>query len=164
MLKNILSPKTCAGCKICCSFDKYDVWETPVISMELKKKIEGTNPELKFVSKGNSGAFIFNMEEAWDEEKELFICPALDPKSGCTLGENKPFDCKIWPYRIMDLNGALVISIASICPSLYSKPLKELVDELEKGLADRIFEEAAKDPAIIKPYENGYPILKVMSR
>lgn len=161
MLKNILSPKTCAECRICCIFDKYDVWETPVISSELKEKISGERDGLKFVAKGDSGAYIFNMEDSWDEEKEIFVCPALDPDKGCTLGEYKPFDCKIWPYRIMELNGALVISIASICPDMYAKPLNALVGELDSGLADKIFEEAEKNPAIIKPYEQGYPILKV---
>lgn len=161
MLKNILSPKTCAGCRICCIFDKYDVWETPVISEELKRKISAVRSDLKFVSKGDTGAYIFNMEDTWDEKEEIFRCPALDPDIGCTLGENKPFDCKVWPYRIMELGGKRVISIASICPEMYNKPLKVLCDELENGLADRIFEEAAKNPAMIKPYEQGYPILVV---
>ena len=145
MLRNILSPETCAKCRICCIFEK----------------IHAARPELKFVSKGDSGAYIFNMEETWDSERELFICPALDPDKGCTLGDNKPFDCKIWPYRIMEFNGVRVISVASICPDMYAKPLNKLVGELENGLADKIFAEADKDPAMIKPYEQGYPILKV---
>lgn len=161
MLKNILSPKTCAQCRICCIFDKYDVWETPVISPWLKAKIQEARPDLKFVSKGDSGAFIFNMEDCWDEEKELFTCPALDPEKGCTLGDMKPFDCSVWPFRIMDLGGRTVISMASICPDMIKKPLDVLIAELDSGLADRIFDEADRNPAIIKPYEQGYPILKV---
>ena len=53
MLRNILSPETCAKCRICCIFDKYDVWETPVVSAELYEKIHAARPELKFVSKGD---------------------------------------------------------------------------------------------------------------
>ncbi len=161
MLKNILSQQTCAKCRICCIFDKYDVWETPVISPALYNRLAKNRPDLKFVSKGDSGAYIFNMVSSWDEEKELFICPALDPEKGCTLGENKPFDCKIWPYRIMELGGKRVIAAASICPEIFSKPLKVLVKELESGLGDMIFSEADKNPAIVKPYEQGYPILAV---
>ncbi|MDE6592432.1 MAG: hypothetical protein K2K57_05130 [Oscillospiraceae bacterium] len=159
MLKKILSPESCAKCRVCCIFDKYDVWETPVISKELREKISEVSPGLKFASKGN--AFIFNMEECWDEKEELFTCPALDPQKGCTLGDLKPFDCKIWPYRIMRLGNDLVISIASICPEMYSKPLSELTGMLEGGLAEEIFREAALHPEMIKPYEQGYPILKV---
>ncbi len=161
MLKNILSPKTCADCKICCIFDKYDVWETPVISGELHEKIKLLRPELEFVSKGDTGSYMFNMELAWDEEEEIYRCPALDCQTGCTLGENKPFDCRIWPYRIMRLGESLVISIASICPEMYKKPLNALVEELENGLGEVIFREAEKNPAIVKPYEHGYPILMV---
>lgn len=161
MLKKILSSDTCAQCRICCIFDKYDVWETPVISNELREKISEKFPGMRFASKGD--AFIFNMEECWDEEKELFTCPALDPQKGCTLGDLKPFDCKIWPYRIMELGGRQVISIASICPEMFSKPLSELTKALDEGLAEKIFAEAEKNPDMVKPYEQGYPILKVKS-
>ena len=54
-----------------------------------------------------------------------------------------------------------MISIASICPEMYSKPLAELTGMLEGGLAEEIFREAALHPEMIKPYEQGYPILKV---
>ena len=94
------------------------------------------------------------MEETWDSERELFICPALDPDKGCTLGDNKPFDCKIWPYRIMEFNGVRVISVASICPDMYAKPLDKLVGELENGLADKIFAEAES------PTNRDIPFLK----
>lgn len=163
MLKNILSNETCAKCRMCCIFDKYDVWETPVITRELYTKISAERPDLKMVSRGNGGGYVFNMEDCWDEERELYICPALDPDTGCTLGGCKPFDCRIWPYRVMDLGGTRVISIASVCPDLYKKPLNVLVEELDNGLGDIIFAEAAKNPAIVKPYEQGYPILKVRS-
>ena len=163
MLKNI-TPSECAQCRLCCIFDKYDVWETPVISAELKARIETAHPGMHFVSKGDSGAYIFNMENTWDEEEELYFCPALDRERGCILGENKPFDCKVWPYRIMRLGGALVISIASICPVMYKKPLDTLVKELEDGLAEKIFREAEMHPQIVKPYEQGYPILMVKEK
>lgn len=159
MLGKILSKSSCARCRICCVFDKYDVWETPVITGELREKISGKFPRLKFVSKGD--AFIFNMEDSWDEGEELFYCPALDRERGCTLGELKPFDCKVWPYRIMRLGESLVISIASICPEMFSRPLSELVSLLDEGLAEKIFAQAEKCPEMIKPYEQGYPILKV---
>ncbi|MCM1578320.1 MAG: hypothetical protein NC078_05930 [Ruminococcus sp.] len=162
MLKKILSPESCAKCRICCIFDKYDVWETPVITEELREKISEKFPALKYATKG--GAFIFDMRETYNSEKELFTCPALDPQKGCTLGDIKPFDCKIWPYRIMELGGELVISVASICPEMYRKPLCELVKTLEDGLGERIFREAESHPEMIKPYEQGYPVLMVRER
>ena len=157
MLKNILKSSDCAACKICCVFDKYDIWETPVLDDELKNRISERFPQLSFVKKGEG--WLFRMEES---EDELFYCPALDKNSGCILGEDKPFDCKIWPYRIMELGGRRVISIASICPTMFKKPLSELCAELEKNnLADKIFEFADSHPDIVKQYEDGYPVLKV---
>ena len=50
MLRNILSPETCAKCRICCIFDKYDVWETPVVSAELYEKIHASPRYFRFVS------------------------------------------------------------------------------------------------------------------
>ena len=157
MLKNILKSSDCASCRICCIFDKYDIWETPVLDQELKNRVSERFPELSFVRKGEG--WLFRMTES---EDELYYCPALDPKSGCILGDDKPFDCKIWPYRIMSLGGRRVISMASICPTMYAKPLSELCAELEKnGLAETIFAFADSHPDIVKPYEEGYPILKV---
>lgn len=154
MLKNILKSSDCASCKICCVFDKDDIWEIPVIDGERKKRIEERFPNHKFERRGDG--WVFAMGEGKDG---LFTCPALDPAMGCTLGEDKPFDCMIWPYRIMDFCGKRVISIAALCPSMYKKPLSELCGELEKGLGEKIFAFASEHPDIVKPYEKGYPIL-----
>lgn len=157
MLKNILSGSDCASCKICCIFDKYDLWETPVLDERLKAIVEERFPDVAFIQKGDG--WLFRMEES---EDELYYCPMLDHKTGCRLGDDKPFDCRIWPYRIMNVGGRRVISMASICPTMYGKPLKDLCDELDRdGLAERIFAHADAHPDIVKPYENGYPILKV---
>ncbi len=162
MLKNILSPSTCANCRICCIFDKYDIWETPVISSALKDSICKKRDDIRFMKKGDSeDSYLFICRSEVINGEDLYVCPALDSSKGCTLGEDKPFDCKIWPYRIMRLGDRQVISIASICPDMYSKPLSAIVGELEKGLAKVIFDYADKNPDMIKPYQNGYPILMV---
>lgn len=155
MLKNILSGESCAKCQLCCIFDKYDIWETPVVSDELYEKIKNEYPEAEFIEK-NGGERIFKCIP----DGELFNCPMLDKSTGCKLGDEKPFDCRIWPYRIMEFGGKRVITIASICPEMYKKPLSELVAELEEnGLAEKIWNEANLRPKIVKPYQKGYPIL-----
>lgn len=160
MLKNILSGKSCAECRICCVFDKYDLWETPVVTDEVYDEVRRRFPDVKFVEKGQT--HLFRMEPEAADGDELYYCPMLDKSSGCMLKDNKPFDCRVWPYRIMELGGRRVISIASICPELYARPLKELAEELDRdGLAEKIFAEADKYPDMVKPYQDGYPILKV---
>lgn len=154
MLKKILNTSSCAECRLCCIFDRYDVWETPVFTPEIRDRILESKPEIKFIEK-DSG-YIFKVEEFSDEG--LFSCPALT-ENGCMLGDGKPFDCRIWPYRIMDISGRRAITIASICDELYNRPLSQLVDFLKSGLADEIFSYADSHPEIVKPYYEGYPVL-----
>lgn len=154
MLKKILDKRTCAECKLCCIFDRYDIWETPVFDEDTRKKLESLK-NAEFIKK--DGGYIFKAEKFDDEG--LFTCPALDKKTGCILGDEKPFDCRIWPYRIMKIGDKRVITIASICDSMYNKPLSELVEFLKGGLADTIFRYADTHPEIVKPYDNSYPVL-----
>lgn len=154
MLKEILSGSVCAECRLCCIFDRYDVWETPVFTDEIKNKIKEVKPEAEFLPK--DGGWIFKVEEL--DENQLFNCPALTEK-GCMLGDEKPFDCRIWPYRIMKIGDKRAITLASICEEMYNRPLSELVDFLKKGLAEKIFSYADKHSEIVKPYYDGYPVL-----
>ena len=75
------------------------------------------------------------------------------------LGDDKPFDCRIWPYRIMEVGGRRAIVIASNCEEMFSRPIAELVGFLRDGLADAIFSYADKHPEIVKPYYEGFPVL-----
>ena len=34
---------------------------------------------------------------------EIIYCPAASDH-GCVLGDKRPFDCKIWPFRVNKLN------------------------------------------------------------
>ncbi|NLP25952.1 MAG: hypothetical protein GX365_01195 [Clostridiales bacterium] len=157
MLKEILSNEVCAKCKICCTFDRYDVWETPLLTRVNVERIFSINPDIKFIKKDNS--YSFKINELNDDE--LFYCPMLDHNKGCILGDEKPFDCRIWPYRIMNLNGKRVIAISPICKEVYNHPLGMLVDFLKNELLDKITTYANTFPEAVKPYDNLYPILYV---
>lgn len=156
MLSEILSKSECAKCRICCSFDSYDLWETPVVTDEIKALALEINPKQEFSTA--SGARLFIMQKEPDED--LYFCPMLDHKTGCKLGDKKPFDCRIWPFRIMDFEGRRVIVISPVCPTVFHKPLDEL-KSFAKKLAPVIFAEADKTPEMVKKYIVGYPILVV---
>ena len=70
MLKKILDNRTCAECKLCCIFDRYDIWETPVFDEHAKNKLESL-ADAEFVQK--DGGYIFKAEKFDDEG--LFTCP-----------------------------------------------------------------------------------------
>ncbi len=156
MLTKLLSRETCAKCQLCCVFDRYDVWETPVLSDEVRKKAEKLLPDAEFVSKGKC-SHLFRIREL--DEDDLFRCPLLDPAKGCMLGTEKPFDCQIWPFRIMELDGRQAITIAPICEAMMTQPIGTLLSFLKEGLADTIFDYAEAHPDVVKPYDPMYPIL-----
>lgn len=156
MLTKLLSRETCAKCRLCCVFDHYDVWETPVLSQEIKNNAEKLLPNAEFVSKGTC-SYLFRIREFDDDD--LFLCPLLDPQKGCRLGTEKPFDCQIWPFRIMELDGRQAITIAPICEAMMAQPIGTLLSFLKEGLADTIFDYAAENPDVVKPYDSMYPVL-----
>ncbi len=62
-------------------------------------------------------------------------------RKGCILGDDKPFDCRIWPLRVMALNETKVITLSPVCPTMNEKSIKELTKTANE-LADQIFEYA----------------------
>ena len=156
MLSKILSKAECANCRICCSFDSYDIWETPVVTDEIMQRSLQIDPRVRFSD--ISGARLFRMER--EPDRDLYFCPMLDHEKGCLLGSNKPFDCKIWPLRIMRFEGRRVIVLSPVCPTIFSRPIKDIA-AAARELAPAIFEQADKTPEMVKPYIEGYIILLV---
>ena len=154
MLKGLLSKNECAQCRICCCFDSGDLWEIPVFSRELADRISSEIPEASFSQR--DGGLVLDLECQPDED--LYICSMLDCERGCVLGDKKPFDCRIWPFRIMSFNDARVITVSPVCPVVSEKPLKDIMETAE-NLSEVIFHEADKNPSIVKPYIDGYPII-----
>jgi Fe-S-cluster containining protein len=146
MLKKILPKEVCAKCQDCCRFDTYELWEMPSFEI-LPEEI----PHFKW---GN----MYRIKPIM--EGELYNCPFLDPESGCKLGNNKPFECKIWPFRIMEYFGSNAICISDICGYMMGRTLKEL-REFATDLSPWIYDYAKKHPEIIKPYNKSYPVLLI---
>ena len=158
MLSSILSKSTCAACKFCCSFRRQSLWETPLFPPEVAEKLSQPN-EYGVVGEFRDGQIILGGYRTADPEEEV-PCTFLNPQKGCILkGEDKPFDCSIWPLRIMDKGGKLVIALTPTCPAIGATPDKALVDLVQGGLGERIFDYAKTHPYIIKEYREGFPIV-----
>ena len=92
---------------------------------------------------------------------EIIYCPAASDH-GCVLGDKRPFDCKIWPFRVNKLNDMYVITLSPVCPVVKKLPLETLCEFVKAdGFADMLFSHADEFPESVKPYEDGYPILAV---
>lgn len=160
MLTEILSRKTCADCKVCCFFDETDYWEMPLFTPELAEKIAAEYPEIK-------------LEKRDDRERCMVIRPEFDKdglcrcslltEKGCALGENKPFDCRIWPFRVMKRDNQLLLTLSPVCEAV-SKLSVAKISEFAKKIAPVIFEEAEKYPETVKDYIEGYPVFGIKTK
>ena len=158
MLSKILSRKTCAACKFCCSFRRQSLWETPLFPPEVVEKLSKPN-EYGVVGEFRDGQIILGGYRTADPEEEV-SCTFLNPERGCILKpEDKPFDCSIWPLRIMRKDGELVIALTPTCPSIGATPRPELIELVKNGLGETILEYAKAHPYIVKEYREGFPII-----
>ncbi len=161
MLTEILSRKSCAECKVCCGFERDDAWEMPVISRELAEYIKqniDANARLEPYLED------YKFKTDFKDGEELFMCPMLR-ENGCVLGNDKPFDCRIWPFRAMRIKDNLIgITVSPVCKTVSALPLCKLSEFLlngEERLADIIISYAKEHNDIIKPYIDNYPVLKL---
>ncbi len=158
MLSGILSKEDCSKCKICCEFDDSDLWETPVIYEDGMKSILEINPAQEFLEKDFGGGKL-RLLKLHKQDDSLYPCTMLDRTKGCMLGKNnKPFDCKIWPLRVMKKGKKTVIALSPVCPVIAEKPIAD-VKAVAEDLADEIFAQAKLHPEIVKDYIDCYKIL-----
>lgn len=154
MTEKLLSSTDCAGCRQCCSFESYGLRSTPTVTDDTAKLAARLKPDVRFADA--DGIRLFMMEQA--DERDLYFCPMLDHSSGCMLGSDKPFECRIFPFTLMRFEGRQVIAVSAYCPVAVQKPLAELRAAAAE-LAPDIFAAGAERPELVRPFENGYVIL-----
>ncbi len=192
MLSSILSKSDCAACKFCCSFRRQSLWETPVFYEEDIPDIKKLFPEVKFreletgsgscegpqTAAANSKVYTFDIYDKYktNSSEEEAPCPFLDTEKGCKLPQElKPFDCKIWPLRVVKIpknrkpaefsetpspeidNPAaalprLAVVLTPTCPAINKIPFEKVQALAEGGLGKTILDYAASHPQMIKEY------------
>jgi len=175
MLSKVLKKETCAGCKFCCSFRRGSLWETPSFPLDTVEKLEktgGCHSDGKSVSfeieKNKNGVYgkmdlIPNYQT--NEADEEVACFFLDRNKGCVLSdEDKPFDCKIWPLRIMEKDAQWVIALTPTCPAVNKAGIEKVKALVERELGQTIYSYAKANPFIVKQYKTGFPILKTYEK
>jgi hypothetical protein len=160
-LAHLITPKDCADCKLCCWFSNYEIWETPAIDDDLKAFISEKFPETRFTEHSGYSQFVLDPLRT-DSSGEFYACPMLT-ETGCALGSDKPFECAVWPYRLMRLDGKFVISVSALCKPMMRNSLEKITDTLQDGLETALINNAVKNPAMIKKYTDGYPIIKFIN-
>ena len=139
MLSKVLEKSTCAKCKFCCSFRRCSLWETPLFPENTVEKLE-RHGSYQFDMNDDNGKYgRMHLQDSYntDDENEEAPCFFLDPDKGCMLSyEDKPFDCKIWPLRIMKKDDEYVIALTPTCPSIGKEPSDELQKLVDDELSD----------------------------
>lgn len=156
LLTKLLSRNACADCKECCVFSRYSTWEQPALSPENRQKAQQLLPDAKFISKGKE-SFLFRIREDYPED--LFLCPLLDTEKGCLLGENKPFECQIYPFQVCELNNRIAVTLSPLCEVMMQKPIGSLLEFLKQEAGEKIFAYAELHPDVIRPYDDRNLIL-----
>ncbi len=163
MLSKVLAKESCAKCRFCCSFRRQSLWETPLFPLDTVQRLEKEGISFQREEKENAGYGRMELEGNYktNDPQEEAACLFLDPNRGCVLKEeDKPFDCKIWPLRIMKRkDGSFVIALTPTCPSINEKPLEEMKALVDSGLGEQIFQYAKEHPFIVKEYRADFPVL-----
>lgn len=156
MISEVLSRKTCAACRFCCAFRRQSLWELPVFSDEAVAKLSRPN-EYGVVARFENGRPRLEDAFATDDPEEEAPCPFLDPAKGCLLkGEDKPFDCAIWPLRAVRRDGRLAVALDPACRAIGAEPPAKLVALVRGGLGERILRVAGRRPEIVKECPDGW--------
>lgn len=158
MLSPILSKSDCAACRFCCSFRRVSMWETPVFTNENIEAIKANHPELlselNTFTKDGSIYATYDLSDKYttDNPDEEALCPFLDTNSGCILNAyEKPWDCKIWPLRVVKLeNSDPYISLTPTCPSINKLNINDVKAFVESDLSEDLLEYAKKHPCLYK--------------
>lgn len=151
MLSDVLDKETCKNCRFCCEFEKADEWEIPIVSKNVAEHLK--NKGVKVVKVNEN--YTFDLEF---EGKEIKKCPFLS-ENGCVLDEeNKPFDCKIWPLRVMKKDNKIYLTLAKTCPA-FEKDDEKII-KLSLKLFEKISNYAKQNKGAIKEYSPDYKIIK----
>lgn len=166
MLSKILKKESCAACRFCCAFRRQSLWETPIFTKENEQAIRDdlSLDASSLIPAGKEQEYYrYDLSEKYqtDDSEEEAPCPYLEEK-GCILNdEEKPWDCKIWPLRVMKRkDGEIVIALTPTCPEINKIDFEEVRTFVNESLRDDLFEYAEKHPILIKEYKEGFPILE----
>ncbi len=159
MLKDVLSPGDCAKCGFCCSFRRQSLHLTPLFARETVDEIRRLHPEARFKTLPN-GAVTIDIDDQYrtDDSEEEAPCPFN--KKGCILpGHLKPFDCKLWPFRLMRRGDGLALALVPTCPWIEKDDTAKFM-ATASSVAKEAMDYAKDHPEIVIEYRADYQVVE----
>lgn len=158
MLKSILSPKTCADCKICCNYSPESLWDIPGFTLEEYQNIIKKFPKYEPKSYCKNNLYYFEMNQL---NSKKYLCPFLG-NCGCTLGDLKPFKCAIWPFYIVNHENQIYLALSNVCPNLDNIEFEKNPASLHSFI-EKIKETIKKHPELIEMNRSHFQLLKQLT-
>ena len=158
MLTDVLSPSDCARCGFCCSFRRQSLNLTPCFAKETVAEISRLYPEARFKTLPN-GAVTIDIAGNYrtNDSEEEALCPFN--RTGCVLPERlKPFDCKLWPFRLMKCGDGLALALVPTCPWIGKADMDRLKAKAA-AVAEAAVEYAKTHPEIVIEYRADYRVI-----
>lgn len=152
MLENILCSKDCAACQICCKFEPDELIDAPTFSKEEMLKAIAKKDGIVFIKRGNVYQIVL---EPW---RKKYICPLLT-HVGCMLNNERPFDCKLWPFYVMKKDEKYVVTITEDCPIVRKKSRETINSCIDNAFLDQCRRIISKYPEMITDYNRNMKIL-----
>ena len=86
-----------------------------------------------------------------DDSEEEVSCPFLDSTKGCILPRDlKPFDCSIWPLRVVRSDDNIKVVLTPTCSAINKIELSDVKKFVKEELEEKILIYAKSHPEIIK--------------
>lgn len=152
MLENILCSTDCAVCQMCCKFEPDELIDAPTFSKDEMMKAIAKKDGLVFIKKGNVYQIVL---EPWGEK---YICPLLT-RVGCILNNERPFDCKSWPFYVMKKGEKYIVTLTEDCPVVSKKPMEIISSCIDNAFLDQCKIIISKYPDMITDYNRNMTIL-----
>lgn len=159
MLKDVLSPGDCAKCGFCCSFRRQSLHLTPLFAGETVDEIRRLHPEARFKTLPN-GAVTIDIDDQYRTDDSAEEAPCPFNKKGCILpGHLKPFDCKLWPFRLMRRGDGLALALVPTCPWIEKGDTAKF-KATASSVAKEAMDYAKGHPEIVIEYRAVYQVVE----
>ena len=115
-LYQIIPSEICFSCDVCCRFLDADSPLAPIFTDAEKQQVisQGAAPTL-FHPQENGRSSQIKLKPY----KDYYICPFFAPDtSKCTIYEDRPFDCQLYPFALMfsEDRSNIVLGVDMLCP------------------------------------------------
>ena len=122
LLEPFLSSADCDSCRLCCYFHDDDKHDAPLLDDRQREELETLYPErLRFTQKGDFWQIVLESVDA-DAAGQRYVCPLLDRKTHLctarTAGVTDIFDCRTWPFQVMQQGERTVFTVSCDCPKV----------------------------------------------